>query len=658
MTQTVSFSDRLRKGFTVFKWELRNCSGALLIFAILASVFAAIVLTLSLALGVAGATDDYTQALDPEKLRGAVMAFQLIATGGIFCLNAVFTIIYTIRIYSYLHNKRKADMYGALPIGRRTFFIAKTVSAYLLSVVPTLFFFGVIAVISLCFGQPLLLETAGAYVQLLVGSIASISFYALLAVCCGTTVNAVLGFIAVCFAYPVAALFIKGTIRSFFIGMPTNLFNDSFIMKALNPLAAYDGRNIIYWLLFTAACLALGIWLVKKRRAECAQTSFAYYLPAYLVKLLVSFIIGMFIGVIFGSLSVFGIPLLGFVFGFLLGSTPAYLIAHIIFYRGMNRFPRTLIAFGAMTLTVIAAMAFCCFDIGGYNRFVPTEQNIQSAGVVSLGECYFTDKTSVWNIARMASDDYTDSANIRRVQDYHKSVVRYYQEEKDNRFVHIWESMFLSSIRTELFTDNNYVVAYKLKNGATVIRCYSEDNFMFSYFDSDKIDHDGIDEIIDSDAYCRSYSALFNAQLSEINSIVVNNRSYSTVYSCIRIEERENKVSAAQAAADRKKVVEAYRRDYERLSGTSERETKGRNSNAENPDEPVFLHIRYTVADADTGSLLTNLLSSMISQSGKDIDTGAVTAEYTETLQALQEIGVLDKSGTIRKSSAYYYGNL
>ncbi|MBQ4261342.1 MAG: hypothetical protein II709_05620, partial [Ruminococcus sp.] len=223
MTPTLSFRDRLRKGFTVFKWDLRNCSGALLIFAILSSVFAAIVLTLSLTFGIADATEEYTQAVDFEKLKGAVMAFQLITTYGIFYLNAVFTIIYTIRIYSYLHNKRKADMYGALPIGRRTFFIAKTVSAYLLSVVPTLFFFGVIAVISLCLGQPLLLETAGVYVQLLVGAIASISFYSLLSICCGTTVNAVLAFVAVNFAYPIAALFIKGTVRSFFYGMPTNL---------------------------------------------------------------------------------------------------------------------------------------------------------------------------------------------------------------------------------------------------------------------------------------------------------------------------------------------------------------------------------------------------------------------------------------------------
>ena len=627
MTPTLSFRDRLRKGFTVFKWDLRNCSGALLIFAILSSVFAAIVLTLSLTFGIADATEEYTQAVDFEKLKGAVMAFQLITTYGIFYLNAVFTIIYTIRIYSYLHNKRKADMYGALPIGRRTFFIAKTVSAYLLSVVPTLFFFGVIAVISLCLGQPLLLETAGVYVQLLVGAIASISFYSLLSICCGTTVNAVLAFVAVNFAYPIAALFIKGTVRSFFYGMPTNLYNNSFIMKALNPLAAYEGSNIIYWLIFTAACLALAIWLVKKRPAECAQNTFAYYLPAYLVKLLVAFIIGMFLGTVFGGLNVFGFPLIGFIFGFTLGSVPAYLIAHIIFYRGLNRFPRTLIAFGAMSATVFAAMAFCFFDFLGYTAFVPVAQNVKSAGVVELGDCYYTGKTSVWNIAQMAADDYT---------------------------------VFLSGITSELFSDDSYVVAYKLNNGHTVIRYYSERESLFGSYSS-SVDCDGVNEIIASDTYYRNYSALLNARTDEINSIAVSSKSYndygSSAYSeGIHIEEVEGKVSAAQAAADRRKVMEAYRRDYDRLDGKMSGYIEEKTTNPSHSDDnDLYLHIRYTLTDVDTGSVLMNLFGSIITQYDKDTDTGVILPECTETIQALQDVGVFDKDGKIDQNSAYYF---
>ena len=80
-------------------------------------------------------------------------------------------------------------------------------------------------------------------------------------------------------------------------GIPAGRYNSSFIMRALNPLSAYDGTHLIYWTVFIAACLFLGIFLIKKRKAECAQTSFAYYLPCYAVKLLIAFCAGMFLGI-------------------------------------------------------------------------------------------------------------------------------------------------------------------------------------------------------------------------------------------------------------------------------------------------------------------------------------------------------------------------
>ena len=208
MTQTVSSKSRLRQCLTTFKWELRNCSGALLVFAILAGVFTTVIFTICLVVGFSEATDSWSTAnaasIDYDAVKTAVKVFQIIASYVVFFLNAVFTIIYTIRIYSYLHNKRKADMYGALPISRRTFYVAKTVSAYIFSIVPTMFFLSIIALISVCFGQPLVNEVTSLYLNLLLGSIACVSFYGLLAVCCGTTVNSVIAFIAINFAYVVA----------------------------------------------------------------------------------------------------------------------------------------------------------------------------------------------------------------------------------------------------------------------------------------------------------------------------------------------------------------------------------------------------------------------------------------------------------------------
>ena len=84
MTQTVSSKSRLRQCLTTFKWELRNCSGALLVFAILAGVFTTVIFTICLVVGFSEATDSWSTAnaasIDYDAVRTAVKVFQIIAS--------------------------------------------------------------------------------------------------------------------------------------------------------------------------------------------------------------------------------------------------------------------------------------------------------------------------------------------------------------------------------------------------------------------------------------------------------------------------------------------------------------------------------------------------------------------------------------------------
>ena len=150
MTQTTSSKGKFKNGFALFKWELKSCRSTLIVFSILAATFITIVFTLSLVVGYTNAIQD--GEIDYSQIQNALSVFQYISGYMVFVLTAVFTIVYTIRIYSYLHNKRKADLYGSMPVSRRTFFVSKTVSAYLLSVVPALFFLGIISIITVIMG--------------------------------------------------------------------------------------------------------------------------------------------------------------------------------------------------------------------------------------------------------------------------------------------------------------------------------------------------------------------------------------------------------------------------------------------------------------------------------------------------------------------------
>ena len=644
MTQTESSKSRLRQCLTTFKWELRNCSGALMIFAILAGVITTVVFTICLVVGFTEATDGWStgsaSALDYGAIRTSVKVFQIIASYMVFLLNAVFTIIYTIRVYSYLHNKRKADMYGALPISRRTFYAAKTASACIFSIVPTMFFLSVIALISVCFGQPLVNEVTGLYLNLLLGSIACVSFYGLLAVCCGTTVNSVIAFIAINFAYVVAALFIKGTVMSFLRGLPLMIYENSFVMKALNPLSAYSGGNIIYWILFTAACLALGILLVKKRRAECAQTSFAYWLPAYMVKVLVAFDFGMFLGSIFGALGVLYIPFAGFMFGFVLGSVPAYVITHMILYRGVNKLLRTAIPLGGLVVVVAGVMFVLSFDLIGYNRFVPETDSVKSAGVVDLDDCYFTGKLNAVQLGGIAADDYTDQKDIGKITSFHRSIVGNFGTGEFNPYADIWGNIIMSGF-SSAFYNEGYIVSYKLNNNFTVMRCYYRNGRMFDYTE---FDTERIDDLLDDSNYFLRYSSIMNAKIDEIEYVGVavsedDNLSNYYVYSPLTIQADEQNPSAE---ADIERVMEAYRKDF------------AEHGEVKPKDAVVRINISYHKYGNQGGSSFLGEVLSLMSYGSSEGDKGYVGKDYTETLKAMREIGVLDEDNKLNTNSWYY----
>lgn len=640
MTQTVSFKEKFKSGFALFKWELKSCIRTLIVFSLIAGVFITIVLTLC---AMGGFSRESNDSYDYEQVKEAIMVFQYVAAYFVFILNAVFTIVYTVRIYSYLHNKRKADLYGSMPISRRTFYISKTVSAYLLSIIPAMFFFGLICIITVCFGVPVVEDIAMLYVKLLVGAIACISFYGLLAVCCGTTINSILSFIAINFAYPITTLYIKGTLKAFFWGIPTSQYNNSFIMKALNPMAAYDGANIIYWMIFTAVCLFLGIWLVKKRRAECAQTSFAFYLPCYIVELLIAFIIGMFVGVIFGSINVFFNGFLGFIFGFILGSAPALIVTHLILYRGFSKLWRSAIVYGGLAVTVIALMAVCNFDLLGYNSYIPAEEDIKSAGLIDLDNCYCSKTKGALGLADMASDDYDDSENIKTVTNFHSSIVKSSKKPSCEKFRSVWINMLLGSISSE-YTENSYCIAYRLNNGALKYRYYHSPTSLETYSGYEDPKLEIAEEITDSETYYINYNPIMNTSTDEINrlNILVHDTTSDKDYveAVIPIEGEGEK--SKKAEEDRKRILEAYRKDVKAV---------GRHSG---DDEPVGkVRVYFDLPDYSSGNLLDRFIALMSSDTGEYFD-GNIYSDYTNTLEVLKDLGVLKPDNTFNENGEYY----
>lgn len=531
MTSTVSFKDKLKQIFSVILWDLKGCKGSLMVYTILASVFTVIIFTLVFVLTADQTSFSplfSTESSPKISLSEKMQVFQVISSTIIGFLTLIFAIIYTVQIFSYMHNKRKVDFYGSLPISRARLFLAKYGAAYLFSIIPMLVFMGIIAIASICTGTLLLPQVTNMYVNFIVGTLACISAYGFLSACCGTTFNTVIMFIAVCACYPLSMVFVRAYIDAFFTGAYTQTFSKSFITNALNPISAYFGNNLIYWLVFSAACIAFGTLLIMKRRSERAQTSFAYYIPCHIIKVIVSFLTGMFLGTMFGSLNVFGNGVGGFVFGFILASAPTFLIVHMIFYKGLKQIVRTIPIYAGLAVVVIVGVALINLDVFGYNTYVPKSEDVKSAGII-LTQHYYPKDKNFSRVMSKSAEDFTSSSDIDSIVKIHNNIINSKSTKLKSvgKFKTVWGFMLYNAF-DDLSYDDVYAITYKLNNGRKVNRFYSASmislvnsmNTVYSdeyyYDDYGSFDTDGINKIanplISSKTYVTKYSALMNSK--------------------------------------------------------------------------------------------------------------------------------------------------
>ena len=531
MTSTVSFKDKLKQIFSVILWDLRGCKGSLMVYTILASVFTVIIFTLVFVLTADQTSFSSlfsTESSQKISLSEKMQVFQVISSAVIGFLTLIFAIIYTVQIFSYMHNKRKVDFYGSLPISRARLFLAKYGAAYLFSIVPMLVFMGIIAIASICTGTLLLPQVTNMYVNFIVGTLACISAYGFLSACCGTTFNTVIMFIAVCACYPLSMVFVRAYIDAFFTGAYTQTFSKSFITNALNPISAYFGNNLIYWIIFSIACVAFGTLLIMKRRSERAQTSFAYYIPCHIIKVIVSFLTGMFLGTMFGSLNVFGNGVGGFVFGFILASAPTFLIVHMIFYKGLKQIVRTIPIYAGLAVVVIVGVALINLDVFGYNTYVPKSEDVKSAGII-LTQHYYPKDKNFSRVMSKSAEDFTSSSDIDSIVKIHNNIINSKSTKLKSvgKFKTVWGFMLYNAF-DDLSYDDVYAITYKLNNGRKVNRFYSASmislvnsmNTVYSdeyyYDDYGSFDTDGINKIanplISSKTYVTKYSALMNSK--------------------------------------------------------------------------------------------------------------------------------------------------
>lgn len=679
MTSTASFKDKFKQAFSFFQWELKSCAGTLTIYSILTAVFTVIILTMCLVIGFqadANAPQDAFESAgtalsnsilpelselnDYSAMSLAKAIFRILSSYMVCYMTLIFTVIYTIKVFSYMHNKRQTDMYGSMPISRITLFFSKSATAFIFSVVPAIVFLGIITLISVVLGQPLYGESITMIGKIVMGSLACISAYGLIAICCGTTINSIIMFIVISVAYPLSAYLVRGVMDSFFIGSSSEYLNNSFIMNAFCPLSAYGGANVIYWLIFTIVCLAASAYLVKNRRAERAQSSFAYYLPCHIVKVLVSFLAGMFLGVLFGSLNVFGYGYAGFVFGFILASIPAFIVCHLIFYHGFHKLVRTSVSLGALIVVTVGAMALINFDVTGYNKYVPSVDDIESVGFIDSENCYLSEsETSFLKLLKDANADFTDESSISNAVELHKYIIEKTDNSSSSKFVNTWIKTLSAAINFDLYDYKAF--SYKMTNGDLITRkfnvssLYSTTLFADDYEESD-VDYENIknlaEKLVCTKEYQLKYSAFMNADSEEISylSVYVERTDYKD--DVLQYEYNLNGITGdknSNFADDRKKILEAYKKDFE--------------ADTKDVDKALYYIVSkdyYFGIDDESAVDLSDCVCVIDAEfllnnaTFYGVEELVVPKSYTNTIQALKDAEILDSEGKPMITGPYY----
>ena len=476
MTSTTSFKTNLKHSSAVFLWTLRNNIAVIVIYLSLIA-FSAIMSV------IYGFTIDSLS--ENSGLSNSFSAASVVSSA--FNYSLIIGLVICIRSFSYLHNKRQTDMIGSLPVLRRTMYFSKLISSFIISVVPMTLvnlYIAVFITSDINIGDA---ELAGISInlyeytfKLALVLFSCICLFGLLSICCGKTSDKIISFFAINYGAPIAILLLMVLPSLLVMGYSIEL--NFYWVLIFSPLLSIFQFDTIYWLIFCAATLVGSFFLIKKRKAECAQSHFAYKFPLVAVKLLISFATGIVTALLMTIIAVITDSENGdtalFWVGMILGSAIAYIIIQLIFARGFKGFLKGLIPYGAMILCFAIYFTSLSFGFFGYESYIPNIDDVKSVSFNSGDTAYVGG-------VNILQHEVTDKNIIKEAIDAHKQEIKLRPEFDKSHMLERSAVSIAGSMGNnyydvfDQFNDSEitkYNIVYTLKDGRKIRRSYTNSN--------------------------------------------------------------------------------------------------------------------------------------------------------------------------------------
>ncbi|MGN1139099.1 MAG: hypothetical protein ACI4RM_06595, partial [Ruminococcus sp.] len=430
MTSTTSYKKSLSQAWSIFKWTLKSSKTVWIIYLSLLAFSGICYIVLNIGVNSLIAVSGMSASNIAEGSSAFTEVASIFYMAEVSSLSIIFAFVLAIMGFGYLHNKRMTDMFGAMPVSRRTLFFSKWASSIVISAVPMLFInllLNIFVPKSEVINEGLTaLSEMGIYCgntfestfRTLIAIVACVSFFGLLSICCGKKSDAIVSTIVIMGAFPIAMALLQFLPMSLVNGYVATINTD--LIVALTPSSAIEAGPIWYWLLFIGVCLVLSFFLVKNRKSESAQSHFAYRLPFELVKIIVSFAVGITIGYLFLLVLGWNADRLGcfgaFWLGMILGSIVTHTILQLVLNHGFKGYLKGLISYGAMIGTFAVVFVVLATGFAGYESYVPKAEDVKSVS--------FTDgATYMVGSENIIQNNYSeDKELIEKTVNAHKAI--------------------------------------------------------------------------------------------------------------------------------------------------------------------------------------------------------------------------------------------
>lgn len=461
--------------------------------------------------------------------KGLEFSFKYLATPIIM----LFTLIISVNIFKFMHNRGSIDLFNSLPLKRSTIFSAIYFCGLTLVLIPIIINF--LMCLILCMQDNILLiSVVHNFLYIILSTIASFTLTAFIAVCSGTAVDMIISTIVINLIYPVLInlmLFLASAIlpgynmTSIFTRTLTTAFSPylsafvPFINYTVSESYIYTNRTdmffIIWWIIFIVIFFTASYSMYKKRKNEKTQLSFEYNFPVIIIKSMSILACSVGIGLIF--LNFVKCTHISFWLGVILGGFIGYIMLESIYSRGFKNIFQHIKYYFIMILSLLLIYLLLIFGWMGYDKRISDESHIQSVEVrgdaldevlkqyANLEDNYIIDGEKQELIGELK-----ETASIQAVLNLHKMIVEGLKYSRGYPYKPIKDT-----------NKADITITYNLKNGTKQTRTYSIEDY-------DDSTRKHASDIASLEEYKKQNRMIFNIDerdVAEIEIISVTNSS-------------------------------------------------------------------------------------------------------------------------------------